>query len=268
MKKLLLILSIPISLLLVNCGGEEELQPVDTITPINPIEPPVSIYTYVPDNNFEQELINLGLDNTLNDTVLTAAIDTVTYLFLSSNGISDLTGIENFTALTHLFCFDNQLTSLDVSQNTALINLSCRDNQLTSLDVNGCTALTHLFCYDNQLTSLDVSQNTALTDLLCVDNLLTSLNVNGATALIHLWCNGNELTSLNVNGATALINLSCRDNQLTSLDLRNGNNMNLTLYAYDNPLLNCIDVDNVTWANSSNWDIPSQSFFSEDCGVK
>ena len=34
--------------------------------------------TYVPDDAFEQELINLGYDNVLDDSVLTASIDTVT----------------------------------------------------------------------------------------------------------------------------------------------------------------------------------------------
>ena len=36
--------------------------------------------TYVPDDNFEQELINLGYDNVLDDYVLTANINTVTII--------------------------------------------------------------------------------------------------------------------------------------------------------------------------------------------
>jgi hypothetical protein len=36
--------------------------------------------TYVPDNNFEQALIDKGLDDVLDDSVLTASIDTVTSL--------------------------------------------------------------------------------------------------------------------------------------------------------------------------------------------
>ena len=38
--------------------------------------------TYVPDDDFEQSLINLGLDNVLDDSVLTSAIDTVSELHL------------------------------------------------------------------------------------------------------------------------------------------------------------------------------------------
>ena len=40
-------------------------------------------YTYVPDDNFEQALIDLGYDNALDDSVLTANIDIVTELNVS-----------------------------------------------------------------------------------------------------------------------------------------------------------------------------------------
>ena len=107
----------------------------------------ISQYTSIPDQNFEQALIDLGYDNVIDGQVLTSNIDTITVLDVSGGVISDLTGIEDFTALT---------------------NLSCWNNQLTSLDVSGCNALTNLNCGWNQLTSLDVNQNTALTTLLLV----------------------------------------------------------------------------------------------------
>jgi Leucine-rich repeat (LRR) protein len=64
--------------------------------------------------------------------------------------ISNLKGIEAFTALTGLNCGYNQLTSLDVSKNTALTYLYCSGNQLTSLDASKNTALTSLYCGDNK----------------------------------------------------------------------------------------------------------------------
>ena len=91
--------------------------------------------TYVPDGAFEQALINLDLDDIFDDSVFTSAIDTVQILYLSNDGIADLTGIENFTALTGLFCNDNQLTELDLSNNPNLFELNCRNNLLTRLDV-------------------------------------------------------------------------------------------------------------------------------------
>ena len=68
--------------------------------------------TYVPDDKFEQALIDLGYDTTLDDYVVTAKISSVTELDVSNKEISDLTGIEAFAALTQLECWNNQLTSL------------------------------------------------------------------------------------------------------------------------------------------------------------
>ena len=60
--------------------------------------------TYVPDDKFEQALIDMGYDTTLDDSVLTANISGVTSLEVSSKEISDLTGIQDFIALTNLEC--------------------------------------------------------------------------------------------------------------------------------------------------------------------
>ena len=59
-----------------------------------------------------------------------------------------------------------------MSKNTALTVLYCWDNQLSALDASKNTALIHLFCYNNQLEALDVSKNTALTTLQCQGNQL------------------------------------------------------------------------------------------------
>jgi surface protein len=153
--------------------------------------------TYVPDDNFEQKLIDWGYDDVLDDSVFTPTIFSVTSVNLFNLGvISDLTGIEDFTALTYLNCGYNQLTSLDVSNNTALTTLHCNNNQLTSLNGVNSTVLTELRCDDNQLTSLDVSNNTALDLLYCENNELTSLDVSSNPALTTLNCSGNELTSI------------------------------------------------------------------------
>jgi len=43
-----------------------------------------------------------------------------------------------------LWCFNNQLTSLDVSNNTALINVMFNNNQLTSLDLSNNSLLENI----------------------------------------------------------------------------------------------------------------------------
>ncbi|MEE3153436.1 MAG: hypothetical protein VX282_01875, partial [Candidatus Neomarinimicrobiota bacterium] len=155
--------------------------------------------TYVPDDNFEQALIDLGYDDTLDDYVLTANISGVTSLDVSEKEISDLTGIEGFTALTTLNCDNNELTSLDLTSNSNLTYLYCRENQLVNLDVDNISTLDQLHCHDNQLTSIDLTSNVALTFLTCQNNQLTTLDLSSNTALTLLYCGNNQLTSLNVN---------------------------------------------------------------------
>ena len=91
--------------------------------------------TYIPDDAFEQALINLDLDDIFDDSVYTAAVDTVVILYLSNNGITDLTGIKDFSQLTDLFCNGNQIIDLDLSNNSNLVELNCNNNLLESLDV-------------------------------------------------------------------------------------------------------------------------------------
>ncbi len=192
--------------------------------------------TYVPDDNFEQALIDLRYDDVLDDYVLTANISGIDSLNVSNKNISDLTGIEDFISLTYLNCFSNQLTSLDVSNNTDLNILACNSNQLTSLNVSQNTALTYLYCHYNQLTSLDVSQNTSLYLLYCRQNSIANLDVSNNTDLNILDCNSNQLTSLNVSQNTALTYLYCYNNQLTSLDVSQNIDLN-TLICSSNQLV-------------------------------
>ena len=188
--------------------------------------------TNFPDEKFRSYLLSqdYGWDEKLTDSEIAG----LRMMSVWSKGIQSLQGIEYFTALLKLDCYDNQLTSLDVSKNTALIELDCYKNQLTSLDVSGCTALTGLNCSSNQLTSLDVSKNTALKTLYCFDNQLTSLDVSKNTALEYLFCYWNQLTSLDVSKNTALEYLYCSDNQLTTLDV--SNTALTSLYCYSNKI--------------------------------
>jgi hypothetical protein len=134
--------------------------------------------TIIPDPNFEQALIDLGYDSPpINGSVPTANISGVETLEVSDKSITDLTGIEGFNSLIELYCYDNQLTRLDVSNNTFLEQLYCSDNNLTSLDVTNNPTLIDFYCYDNELTSLDVSNNALLIVFNCAYNQLTSLDV-------------------------------------------------------------------------------------------
>ena len=143
--------------------------------------------TAIPDFNFENRLINLGIDSGPHDGFINnSAACSVNGLAVNSYNISDLTGIEAFIALTSLYCQVNQLTNLDVTNMTNLGLLYCQQNDLPSLDVSNNPVLTNLQCGDNQLTTLDVSNNTNLTTLYCDQNQLTSLTLGTGIDLNNL----------------------------------------------------------------------------------
>lgn len=115
--------------------------------------------TAIPDSNFEQALINLGYDTgSLDGTIPTANIDTITTLDIWGKNISDLTGIQDFNALVELNCGSNQFSNIDVSQNLSLKFLTCTNNFfLTILDVSQNLALTYLSCaLCPQIATIDV----------------------------------------------------------------------------------------------------------------
>ena len=107
----------------------------------------------IPDANFKSYLVNNSAINTNGDSEIQVneASAFTGKINCSGQSISNLRGIEAFTALTYLKCSNNELKSLDVSSNTALTYLKCSNKQLTSLDVSNNTALTELYCESSQL---------------------------------------------------------------------------------------------------------------------
>ena len=146
--------------------------------------------TYIPDDAFEQALINLNLDNIFDDSVFTSLIDTVTTLYLSNNGIEDLTGIEDFIGLRNLFCSGNQITDLDLSNNPNLIEFNGNNNLLTSLDVrNGnniglwyFTAVNNPQLYCIAVNDIAFTNSNWLKDIGCV----FSTNCGSSSIVDHL----------------------------------------------------------------------------------
>lgn len=114
-------------------------------------------YVALPDANFEQRLIDLGIDTDgLNGKITTADASSITTLDLSNSNIKNLAGIEYFTSLTTLDVSNNQLTTLDLSSNLLLETLNASSNQLTTLDLSKNTKLTIVYVLNNPLVSLNL----------------------------------------------------------------------------------------------------------------
>ncbi len=122
--------------------------------------------TNFPDKYFREWIASQSYGS---DGVLTSdEISKIKTINVSNLSISDLKGIEYFTALEELYCYDNILTNLDASDNVALDSLYCQNNQIRDLIVP--QSVHYLNCSDNCLTKLDLARNKNLRSLVCSDN--------------------------------------------------------------------------------------------------
>ena len=87
-------------------------------------------YDHFPDDAFRTSLYTRaeGLDAVIYDSE-NAKINAYD---LKNMNIADLTGIEGLTNITHLYCYQNRLSTLNISKNTKLILLYCYWNRIKS----------------------------------------------------------------------------------------------------------------------------------------
>ena len=200
------------------------------------------IKTYIPDDNFEQYLIDQGHDIILDDSVYKQNIERIEKLYISNLGIYSVQGLENFDSLIYFNSYGNSINTIDVSNNKNLEEIYLRLNSLTTLNVAQNTKLKYLLCYGNQLTSIDVSHNLELEYLDCSVNPIYNLDVSINKNLKYLFCSDNLLSNIDVSNNLDLLTLDCSKNYLTNIDVTNNLKLNY-LDFYKNDLTD-IDVSN------------------------
>lgn|SRR5690554_236579 len=251
---------------------------------------------HIPDSNFKDALIAEGVDTNGDGEIQVSEAEAVINLNVSLRNISSLEGIQSFINIKKLYCDNNHLDTLDISQNIELVELHCYANEISYLDVTQNIQLKKLWCQINQLTNLDVFENINLEDLNCSSNQLTVLDISQNSKLERLgfsnnslediditqnlnleilWCSDNQLSSLDLSEHIALVEVVCNDNHLMSLNVANGNNENIeTLVTENNPDLTCIQVDDENAMRPvcsvlpiTGWCIDEWTSYSEDCSL-
>ncbi|WP_298155355.1 T9SS type A sorting domain-containing protein [Flavobacterium sp.] len=197
--------------------------------------------TLIPDVNFENALITLGLDTSpANGSVPTANISGVLSLDVHGNNIDDLAGIEDFTSLTYLDCSENNIYSLDVSSLISLQYLDCFSNDLHSLDVTNLTNLEELYAGDNfYLDELNISDLTNLIRINVNACTISELDFTGLTNLEFINCAVTSITSLDLSDQINLTFLDIADNDLATINL--SANVNLVSIDYQNTEISSLD---------------------------
>jgi hypothetical protein len=244
---------------------------IDTVANFNTdcnIPAPVSI----PDYNMKTALV---ADNTINsngDTeIQVSEAEAVTgTITLEALGIDNLTGIAAFKNITGLNVSENNLTTVDLSNNTKLSYLSIYTNQLTALDITSLTSLESLYAGSNQITEIDVTNNLLLKKLWLNINNLSALDISNNTDLeeleldwnynlsaidfsnnlklyrIHLW--KTAISTIDVTQLVDLQRLYVSETNLKTIDISN----NIKLYDFrstDNPEIPTYDFSNNTALN-------------------
>lgn len=151
--------------------------------------------TYVPDDNFEQALIDLGLDNQIDDSVFTSNIASIESLSVANKYINNLVGIEDFNSLKYLNCSYNDIWFLFLNQNPQLSYLKCYNNDIDTLNLLNNYELQTLECNNNLIEYLDLTNNYNLLNVYAYENKLKYVNIQNGNNLIL----NNFMTSSNDN---------------------------------------------------------------------
>ena len=108
-----------------------------------------------PDAAFRNYILQ-NVDANHNQELENDEIKTTSSMNVSSKGISNMTGLKYFTALTQLDCSYNSISALDLTNAPRLVRLECVANNLTTLSVVKNTNINYIDCTDNAaLTKLE-----------------------------------------------------------------------------------------------------------------
>lgn len=190
----------------------------------------------------------------------TAEAGAVTEISVPNMGIKSLAGISYFTGLEKLICNNNEIASLDVTNNPQLTDLVCNDNGMTELVVfvgRGGENLVNLDCQNNKISGKLLLPLHKMEKLNCQNNELSELTLTRARALKsvncmnnkleHIWfmedsrelqmftCSNNLLATLDLSNKPKLMSVMCNNCRLTSLNL-SGCNALMGVMAYENRL--------------------------------
>lgn len=254
---------------------------------------PIEALTFIPDDVFEQHLIDIGYDTQLDDYINTEVVEVIEELDLTNIPIADLTGLEDFAALRKFKIRSFELVDFDPSPNTNLRYLSTNGCILLSeLNVSNLPLLDTLYMSNNNsVLSLDVSQNTnlksfhliafnleslvlpqlpaeSLIDLIVNSTKLQSLDLSEYDNLISVELKGNEFTEIDLSSNPNLISVKCPENFFTSFDLSNGANENIVYFDATTAAgsLNCIKIDmGFTPPDNGSWLKDPQTIYAVEC---
>jgi len=212
-------------------------------------------YTQVPDPNFEQALIDLGIDSegVLDGQFLTVDAENVTYLYVDYYNINDLTGIEAFINLEWLDASDNNISEIDLSliSSTIIWTLRLGNNNLSEIDLSQIPSIVNIGLHHNNFKSISVTNLQHLYILSISYNPLTNIDLSNSIIQV-LEINNTPITNIDLSTNTNLRVLEIHESQIQTLDFTNNPNLEevrtsnsplASINLPNNPNLEILDVD-------------------------
>ncbi|MGR8981399.1 MAG: pentapeptide repeat-containing protein [Gammaproteobacteria bacterium] len=210
-------------------------------------------YVVFKDQNLKDCILATLPGSPTNVTIETAA--QIRQVTCPGLGISDLTGLENFTSLVKLDLTDNKLIQFSLPLAT-IQTLKLGNNRLTTLDLSKLDNLINLDVSGNQLTNIGFSANAAPSILDVSNNQLASFDLPIQTSLVYADLSNNKLKNVldryntNLSNLTILNYLDLSHNSLTSvgsvaalLPSPQGSGSLQSLYVGCNPTFTCASLE-------------------------
>ena len=229
MKKKILSLMLASAMALAIVPGWASRAWADTVEPADEtegIQVPIDSDNF-PDNNFRAYVKGAFDTKTPVDVLTQDELDAAKGIYVGGTYMMSLKGIEYFPNIERLECEENFLEELDLSHNTKLTHVDCWDNPLTSINLQGCTNLEYLDCSTTLLTELDLSGYANLFEIDCCDSTIEKLNLSGCEKLEVVDCEASALTELDLSGLINLVNVDAEDSAIQKLNLSGCENMDV-----------------------------------------
>jgi len=194
--------------------------------------------TYVPDDIFEQYLIDQGWDDVLDDYFVTNNVNNVNAMDLEatdpcqevdcnydefydfdtrfSNRITNLSGIEAFGSIEYLNLRGNKIDSINLTENTQLLRIYANFNEFKGVNTD----------YNLELNNIAIDDNIPDWSEGCIDNTnptdtITKLSFVNNSKLEHISVPSVGLTSLDISNNPNLKGLIAGNNNFSSIDFSN-----------------------------------------------
>ena len=243
--------------------------------------------TYVPDDIFEQYLIDQGWDDVLDDYFVTENVKNVESMDLEaidpcqeidcnydefydfdnrfSDRITDLSGIEAFISLKYLNIRGNKIDSINLTQNTQLYRIYANFNEFKGVNTDFNLELNNIAIDDNI-----PNWSEGCYEIIDPEDTITKLSFVNNSKIEHISVPSVGLNKLDISNNPNLKGLIAGNNNFTSIDFSNNNggmvviklgNNNLTELDVTNfPLL---EVFNVPGNNLKSIDLSNNSLLRE-----